>query len=346
VSYQRLARRLADDPAPAVTTLPDGSIDRYCRLSTGALDPVNRRTTFAREAAADGRKGFDLEPRFVEPGGQAVNAAQQVYALGARATCYGHLDDPEPGRDVFVDLPFETVSMGQAAKVNVLDFVDSDLLLVEASPDLTGWSLADLREAAPLSTAFGVDAVVCANWVSTPGMAEAFHELGAAAPRRVPFVFDPGDVLGGDLDDHQELREAVRALGEGVDAVLSVNPTELRALAAALPAPPGPPVDDEDRVVAVREAFDAAAVVKHGKQAALAATGEGVVRVENPTVDAQRQVGGGDRFDGGLAVGLGAGWDWPVALACGNACASYYVATSETASAATLRTWLADRDLA
>ncbi|KPN30473.1 hexose kinase, 1-phosphofructokinase family [Halolamina pelagica] len=85
--------------------------------------------------------------------------------------------------------------------------------------------------------------------------------------------------------------------------------------------------------------------MKHGKQAALAATGEGVVRVENPTVDAQRQVGGGDRFDGGLAVGLGAGWDWPVALACGNACASYYVATSETASAATLRTWLADRGL-
>ncbi|NHX35213.1 MULTISPECIES: PfkB family carbohydrate kinase [Halolamina] len=344
--YQRLARRLADDPAPAVTTLPDGSVDRYCRLSTGALDPVDRRTTFAREAAADGRKGFDLEPRFVEPGGQAVNAAQQAHALGAGATCYGHLDDPEPDRDAFAGLPFETVSMGRAARVNVLDFADSDLLLVEASPDLSAWSLADLREAAPLSAVFDADAVVCANWVSTPGMADAFHELGDASIPRVPFVFDPGDVLGSDLDDHRELREAVRALGNRVDAVLSVNPTELRALAAAVPDPPAPPVDDADRLLAVRDAFDAAAVVKHGKQEALAATDGGVARVENPTVDSRRQVGGGDRFDGGLAVGLGAGWDWPVALACGNACASHYVATSETASAGGLRKWLLDRDLA
>ncbi len=345
MSYQRLARRLADDPAPAVTTLPDGSVDRYCRLSTGALDPVDRRTTFAREAAADGRKGFDLEPRFVEPGGQAVNAAQQAHALGADAACYGHLDDPEPGRNVLADLPFDTVSMGQAAVVNVLDFADSDLLLVEASPDLTAWSLADLREVAPLSTVFDADALVCANWVSTPGMAEAFHGLGDASIPRRPFVFDPGDVLGSDLDDHRELREAVRALGTSVDAVLSVNSTELRTLAVALPDPPAPPVDDADRVRAVREAFDAAAVVKHGKAEALATAGDGVVRVDNPTVDARRQVGGGDRFDGGLAVGLGAGWEWPVALACGNACASHYVATGETASAAGLRAWLEERAL-
>ncbi|KPN30472.1 hypothetical protein SY89_01207 [Halolamina pelagica] len=237
--YQRLARRLADDPAPAVTTLPDGSIDRYCRLSTGALDPVNRRTTFAREAGADGRKGFDLEPRFVEPGGQAVNAAQQAHALGARAACYGHLDDPEPGRDVFADLPFETVSMGRAAKVNVLDFVDSDLLLVEASPDLTGWSLADLREAAPLSTVFGVDAVVCANWVSTPGMAEAFHELGAAALGRVPFVFDPGDVLGAtSTTTRNSGRPSARWATAWTPCSRSTQPNSARSRRRCRPRPP------------------------------------------------------------------------------------------------------------
>ncbi|MFW5935059.1 MAG: PfkB family carbohydrate kinase, partial [Halolamina sp.] len=118
-----------------------------------------------------------------------------------------------------------------------------------------------------------------------------------------------------------------------------------RTLAVALPDPPAPPVDDADRVRAVREAFDAAAVVKHGKTEALAATGDGVVGVDNLAVDARRQVGGGDRFDGGLAVGLGAGWEWPVALACGNACASHYVATGETASATGLRAWLGGREL-
>jgi sugar/nucleoside kinase (ribokinase family) len=346
VPYQRLACRLADEPDPTVSTFPDGSVDRYCRLSAGALDPVERRTTFAREVESGGRKGFGFSPESVEPGGQCVNAAQQAHALGADATCYGHLDDPEPGRDVFSDLSFETVSMGHPATVNVLDFDDSDLLLVEASPDLEEWSLADLRAAAPLPVVFGVDAVVCTNWVSTPGMAEALHELGDESLPRVPFVFDPGDVLGSDLAGHRELREAVRALGNTVDAVLSVNRTELHTLTAALPDPPAPPIDDEDRVLAVRDAFDAAAVVKHGKGEALAATEEGIVQVDNPVVDARRQIGGGDRFGGGLAVALGAGWDWPVALACGNACASHYVSTAETASATALREWLIDRGLA
>ena len=344
--YQRLARRLAEEPAPAVSTLPDGSVDRYCRLSAGALDPVERRTTFAREVESGGRKGFGLEPRAVEPGGQSVNAARQAHALGAETTCYGHLDDPEPGRNVFADLPFDTVSMGRATTVNVLDFDDSDLLLVEESPDLSEWALADLRAAAPLPVVFGGDAVVCTNWVSTPGLADAFHELGDETIPRVPFVFDPGDVLGSGVAGHRELRAAVTALESSVDAVLSVNATELRAITAALPEPPAPPIDDEDRVLAVRDASDAAAVVKHGKEEALAATAEGIVRVDNPVVEDRRQIGGGDRFGGGLAVGLGSDWDWPVALACGNACASHYVSTAETASAAELREWLIAQGLA
>ena len=342
--YQRLARRLSEAPEPTVSTLPDGSVDRYCRVSAGALDRVDRRTTFAREVAAGRRKGFGLEPERVEPGGQSVNTAQQAHALGADATCYGHLDDPEPGRDAFADLPFDTVSMGQPAVVNVLDFEDDGLLLVEASPDLADWELADLRAAAPLRVVFAADAVACANWVSTPGLADAFHELGAASIPRVPFVFDPGDVLGGDPEDHLELREAVRALGRSVDVVLSVNRSELRALAAALPDPPADP-DDEDRVWAIREAVDATAVVKHGRGEALAATPEGTVRVNNPVVDDRRQIGGGDRFAGGLTVGLGADWDWATALAAGNACASHFVATGETASATALREWLIGRGL-
>lgn len=333
--FQRLAARLADGPSPTVHTLPDGSIDRYCRLSAGALGPVRRRTTFAREIEAGGRKGFGLDPTRVEPGGQSVNAAAQAHALGADATCYGHLDDR-----VFDSLPFDTVSMGDPAVVNVLDFTDEDLLLVEDSPDLQNWSLADLRAVAPLTEVFDVDALVCTNWVSVPAMAEAFHELADEALPRVPLVFDPGDVLGSDLHAHRDLRAAVSALQTTFEVVVSVNGAELRALAAALPDPPAPPVDDRDRVHALREAFGGAAVVKHGKQEALAATEAGVVAVENPTVEAKRQTGGGDRFAGGLAVGLGDGWDWDVALAAGNACASYYVSTVETATAEELREWV------
>lgn len=333
--YQRLAARLADGPSPTVSTLPDGSIDRYSRLSAGALDPIDRRATFAREAETGGRKGFALEPVRAEPGGQSVNTADQAHALGADTTCYGHLDS-----SVFETLPFDTVSMGEPAVVNVLDFEEDDLLLVEHSPDIAHWTLADLRDVAALDAVFGVDSVACSNWVSIPGMADAFHGLAEEELPRVPFVFDPGDILGSDLSGHRELREAVTALQSTVDVVVSVNRTELRAITAALPDPPEPPVDDRDRVRALRAAMDCAAVVKHGTEEALAATDEAVVAVDNPAVEDHRQTGGGDRFAGGLAVGLGAGWDWDVALACGNACASHYVATGETPTAEELRAWI------
>lgn len=333
--YQRLAARLADSPSPTVSTLPDGSVDRYCRLSAGGFGPVDRRRTFARELEAGRRKGFGLDPIHVEPGGQAVNAATQAHALGGEVTCYGHLDDL-----VFDDLPFDTVSMGEPAVVNVLDFEDDDLLLVEHSPDIRAWTLADLRAVASLETVFSADAAVCTNWVSSPGMADAFHELADEALPRVPVVFDPGDVLGSDTDSHRALREAVAALHATLDVVVSVNRTELHALTAALPDPPAPPVDDHDRVRVLRAAFGGATVVKHGKQEALAATDAGVVAIDNLVVDDKRQTGGGDRFAGGLAVGLGAGWDWEIALACGNACASHYVSTEETATADELPAWV------
>jgi sugar/nucleoside kinase (ribokinase family) len=333
--YQRLAARLGDGPSPTVHTLPDGSIDRYCRLSAGGLDPVDRRTTFARETQAGRRKGFALDPIRVEPGGQAVNAATQAHALAADVTCYGHFDD-----EVFDGLPFHTVSMGEPAVVNVLDFEDDDLLLVEHSPDIRAWTLAALRAVAPLSSVFDADALVCSNWVSVPAMGEAFHELASESLPRVPFVFDPGDVLGTDLSGHCALREAVAALHSRLDVVVSVNRSELHALAAALPEPLDPPVSDRDRVLALRDAVGGAAVVKHGKQEALAATESGIVAVDNPVVEAREQTGGGDRFGGGLAVALGAGWEWEVALAAGNAAGSYYVATGETATAADLRAWV------
>lgn len=333
--YQRLAERLAGGPDPTVSTFPDGSIDRYCRLSAGALDPIERRTTFAREARVGGRKAFGLTPNWIEPGGQAVNVADQAHELGAEVTCYGHLDD-----EVFDDLPFDTVSMGEPAIVNVLDFTDHDLLLVEHSSDLADWTLDTLRHAAPLPEVFGVDAIVCSNWVSVPNMADAFHALAKQELPRRPFVFDPGDVIGSDLESHRALRAAVSALQATFDVVISVNRAELHSLAAALPEPPASPVTDRGRATALRETLAVTAVVKHGEREALAATDDGLVAVENPIVDDQRQTGGGDRFGGGLAVALGSGWPWEVALACGNACASRYVSTGETATAEAIRAWL------
>lgn len=327
MSAERLVDRLSSRPSPTVATLPDGSVDRYCRLSAGGLEPVERRETFAREVGAGGRKGFALTSTSTEPGGQSVNAATQAHVLGGDVTCYGHLDHA-----VFAGLPFETVSMGRPARVDVLDLLDGDLLLIEDSHDLDEWTLDDLEAVASPASLFGGDALCWTNWVSIPGIEAAFHTLGRADLPRIPLVFDPGDVLGYDVAAHRRLREAVTAMQATADVVLSLNGTELRAMAAALPDPPTPPVTDHDRLRAIRAVLGSTAVVKHAADEAAAATESGLLAVDaehlaNPV----RQTGGGDRFSGALAFALGAGWSWEPALQCANEAGTHYVATGETA---------------
>lgn len=331
--YDRLPRRLREDVAPALSTMPDGSVDRYATLSAGALRRFEKRETFGREVRAGTHKAFHIRPETTEPGGQCVNTAQQAAALGARVTCYGHLDHA-----VFDDLPFETVSMGQPATVNVFEFDDGDVLLVEASPDIDAWTLADLRAAADLREVFAADAVCAANWASVPGLGPAFHGLADADLPRVPFVFDPGDLVGSDPAGLRDLLGALAALQETFDVVFNANRSEIRATAAALPAPPA---DDADRVAAIREETGVSAVVMHAEAAAVAATGSGVVSVPNLAADdPARHTGGGDRFSAGLGYGLALGWDWDLALALGNACAISYVRTGETHDAESLAAFL------
>lgn len=323
-----LLETLSSRPAPSVTTLPDGSVDRYCRLAAGGFDRIDTRRTFVRAVAGGRRKGFDLRPTEREPGGQCVNAAAQAHALGADTTCYGHLDHP-----VLSGLPFDAVSMGRPATVSVLELDDGDVLFVEQSDDLTEWTLDDLESVTASEDAFAADAVCWMNWVSVPGTEAAFHALdGADLPRR-PLVFDPGDVLGSDVEAHRRLRAAVAALQSTFDVTMSVNATELRAMAAALPEPPASPATDRDRLRSLRATTGVTAVAKHGADEAAVATGPGLaaddsVRYADPT----RQTGAGDRFSGGLAFALGAGWEWEDALRCANEAAGHYVETGETAS--------------
>lgn len=329
--YERLGERLSSEPSPTFATLPDGSVDRYCSVRAGAAGPISSIERFSRELTE--RSSFRLSVESTEPGGQAVNAAGQLHALGGDVTCYGHLDGA-----VFEGLPYRTVSMGQPAIVDAFDFRDGDVMFVEQT-GMEAWTLADLRAVADLDEALAVDAVGAANWVSFPGLGPAFHELGEADLPRVPFLVDPGDVVGAEPAEFDRLSDALGALQGTFDVVYNANPAEIRATAA--PFVDGS-ADDADRLAAIREAAGIDAAVKHGRREAVAATAGGTTRVENLAVaDPTRHTGGGDHFTGGLAFALAAAWDWELALALGNACASYYVETGETGSSEAVRAYAA-----
>lgn len=324
VPYARLHDRLADPPTPTLSTLPDGSVDRYCTLDTSGTDAIRTRGVLADEMGRDGRSTFRIGVESEEPGGQAVNVATQLHALGSDVTCYGYLDAP-----LFDGVPFATVSMGEPSVVYAFNFDDGDVMLAE-NRGITDWSLASLRGVADLTEVFGVDAVACGNWVSAPGMDAALRELGGMSLPRVPFVLDPGDLVGAPADEIEAFGDALAKLQDTFDVVYNANRAEIRATAAALA---DAPVDDAACLAALREATGVTATVIHAADVAMAATPGGVVSVESVGVaEPARHTGGGDHFTGGLTFALAAGWDWDLALACGNACAAGYVDTATTGS--------------
>jgi sugar/nucleoside kinase (ribokinase family) len=330
----RLARRLEASDSPTVTTLPDGSVDHFCTIVDDTIESMSTRESFAGEILGD-RSSIRFRVEAIEPGGQAVNTAAQLHALGADVTCHGYLDAP-----VFESVPFETVSMGEPADVHVFTFADRDLMLVDDA-DVAEWTLAELRAVGDLSELLAGDAICCSNWVSIPGLQSAFHQLAEETLPRIPLVFDPGDIVGRGSDEIAALQEAIAALQETFDVVYSANRAEIRTTAEPLS---DAFEDDLDRLAAIRAETGITAAVLHAGDEAAAATADGRCSVDAYRIeDPKRHTGGGDRFNGGLAHALACGWEWELALACGNACAAHHVASGTTGDVDDLVSFLEHR---
>ncbi|WP_139172786.1 PfkB family carbohydrate kinase [Halopelagius longus] len=354
--YENVAARLSDLDPVSVCCLPDGSVDDHYELDAGD-ERVASREGFAR--AVEGGEGSLRRRRVArEPGGQAVNAARQTAALGDDATLFGHLDHAVFER---LDPAVETVSFGSPSEVDVLRLAESDLMLVTESDELESWSGAVLRSDRSLAALYDADAVYVGNWASAPGLAAAFDTMAEELTDSL-VVVDPGPL--GHLPDEriEGLFDALRAVSESNDAVLSLNDRELGVLASyadgatnesaeaddAEGASAGDRSDSDDdaaRLAGLRESTSLRLAVLHDADRAVAAgagDGEGgdaeVTAVPNAETDrVETTTGAGDRFSAGLARALAAGWPAEESLALGNLCATYRVATGGTGTATELR---------
>lgn len=330
-----LAARLTEAAdSTTVSAFPDGSVDHLYTVYDGT-ERIRQREAFARSAAA-GSSAFTLGSRAVEPGGHAVNMAEQAACLGEDVTCVGHLDDP-----VFADVSFGTASMGKPARVAVHQFEDGDVLTVEPSADIEAWSLADLRALdPPVASVLSADVVFCSNWTMFDALPSVLADLATADLSGDTFLFDPGSVAGRSADEIRDLADALAAVDRSIDVVLAASGEEVRSMAAVL----GDGDTDADgygeALARIRSGSGIGAAVVHETDAAVAVTAEGRERVENFDVEAVRHTGGGDRFDAGLGFALARGWSWRDALLLGNACASRYVATGESAGRSELAAFL------
>lgn len=325
VSYEDLVDAMEGESAGGdplsdskrILALPDGSVDD--RYTVRGLDgeAVGSREELGRQLLAGDGETFTLDHRERLPGGQAVNAARQAHAIGEEVLLIGRLDHP------LLDFPFGSRSVGEPARIRVLEFDESEVLLAEDGLDrgpveypVDAGSLADH------------DAVCAANWVSHPDVGD----LVASVADPVPVVVDPGAL--GRVEDAR-----VRAFGDDLAAssaavVVSANPLECMALGGAVTgdkdvAEGGS--DLETTLESARAALEIAAVISHGEDVAVAATRSGTHRLPTlPVEDVALTTGAGDRFSAGLASALARGWDWGAALALANACSAHFVATGES----------------
>lgn len=339
---------LASDDSRRVVALPDGSVDRWYALAGSGGDRLETADGFA-EQVADGGRAFSLEPIDARPGGQAVNAATQVHALGEDATLVGHLDHP-----VLAELPVETQSMGSPATVRVVDFDGDEIQFSEPGP-AEDWGLEDLLAVVDWERVIGADALCCANWVSVRGLTTVFDRLASTPPdEALPVVVDPGPIETVDPTALEGLFDALSradSADASLETLLSVNPTELEAAAAAV----GVADDSEDssanrsqdrnrtrdRAATLRSAVGVTGVVSHGADAAVGVTRDDTAVVDMFDVEeTQRTTGAGDRFSAGLTCGLARDWPLEAALELGNACAAHFVGTGETADPAAVHSVL------
>lgn len=334
--YESLRARLADGfDAGDVVTLPDGSVDRYYAVEGARGDRVATREEFVDRLAA-GARALTLRLTGQHPGGQAVNAARQVDALGTAVTCYGHLDDPR-----LQSLPFDCVSMGAPATVHVLSFEESELMFSVESDAITDWSIERLFSTLAVSPDEWLtdQTVVLQNWAGLPGMTDALWTLSETDTGDATFVFDPGTISEASPESLKPLCAALAALAATTDVVLTANDGELERIADALDID----ADQRRRLCRLRDVLGLDAVVLHHETHATAVAEELHVVANVETNRVARRTGAGDRFDGGLAVGLAADLPWPQRLALGNACAAYHVETGETATCADLVAFLDGR---
>lgn len=326
MGYERLQSRLTEGiDCREVIALPDGSVDRYATVANASGEQIPTQDALA-DRIASGARSLRLLPDEARPGGQAVNAAKQVHALGQSVRLYGHLDNPELG-----PFPFPAVSMGTPATVHVLAFEREELMLSVESSDIRDWTVDDLFDAASVAPDEWIDdaVLVVQNWVGFPEMTAALDTLAEIDLGPGPIVFDPGDISDVSIKSLQSLARGLSTLAESITTVITANDQELDQLAAALSVD----ADETDRERCIRNKLGVEAVVRHAETCSVAATAESVAVVENfDAREVARRTGAGDRFDGGLATALAADLSWDASLALGNACATHFVETGTTAT--------------
>ncbi|MGD0016033.1 MAG: hypothetical protein ABSC38_00720 [Verrucomicrobiia bacterium] len=314
------------------------SVDKFTRVPTV--------TAFAqRIARAAGRSSnAELVVERVKMGGNGPIMANALATFGMQVTYIGNVGYPTV-HPVFAEFAKRATvySIGEPGWTDALEFDDGKLLLGKRAAlcDVTWANIVERVGREKLAEVFTQARLVgLQNWTMLLHMSDIWqHMLDELCPRltlRRTLFLDLADPEERDPDDIRRALKLISRFEKHFDTYLGLNEKETFEIGNVLGYKGARDGEAAVKGVArfIWEALKISGVIVHPRAYAVAASAQGVVKVDGPfTPKPMISTGGGDHFNAGFCLGKLIGADNETALQIGVGASGYYIRTGKSPSA-------------
>jgi hypothetical protein len=323
------------------------SADKFTRIPT--LAAFGKRIT----RAAGKSLNAELVVHRVKLGGNGPIMANAMAAFGVKVSYIGNLGHPHI-HPAFEELAKRAAvySIAEPGHTDALEFEDGKLMLGKHTSlrDITWDNLVARIGRENLQQLFANAALVgLQNWTMIPAMSDIWQHVLAEICPKLPagptrkFFFDLADPEKRDPRDIKAAVELLAKFQPYFETYLGLNEKESFEIGHVLGYTGATEGEQAVKEVAgfIQKYLRISTVVVHPRAYAVAASADGVVKVDGPFVEKPLiSTGAGDHFNAGFCLGKVIGADNETALQIGVGTSGYYVRTAKSPSMSDLAGFL------
>lgn len=355
-----LTAKIKELPSHRVTIGLDGFVDEIVsivdkRESKDSFQRIPTLSAFAERIGRAAGKGTNAElvVERVKLGGNGPIMANALAVFGTKVTYIGNLGYPKlhPAFNEFASRAI-VHSVAEPGHTDALEFDDGKLMLGkhETLKEVSWQNLVERIGKDRLATLVGESTLIgLQNWTMLPFMSDIWqHLLDEFCPKLPPRAhrftfFDLADPEKRNPADIAHAIELVGKFQQYFSTYLGLNEKESFEIGHVLGYRGATEGVDAIKAVAkfVHSKMKIAGVVVHPRAYAVAASADGVVKVDGPFVPKPLiSTGAGDHFNAGFSLGKIIGADNEIALQLGVGTSGYYVRSAKSPTAEELAAFL------
>lgn len=307
----------------------DGFIDTLARVVKSRQDSHNYTAFSSISQWADSLKeaagkscNFELTEARLCAGGNAINVARALSALGYSVNCAANMGAPncpleiDPLFSPYISNFEQAINLGAAGQTHALEFQDGKLLLGIQGKN-ANLTLSDLEKVLGAHWAhdfiWNHELIALVNWTMTPNLGKIWRHLALHPPKQAQkhtLLIDLADPKKRNSKElARDLYELEPLCNEGVKVILSMNRSEAEQVLAALGEKPleKESLSETLSLIAeqIRQKLPGFVIVVHDSQlSVLSQNSQTFVRLGEIIKSPRVLTGGGDHFNAGLAHGL------------------------------------------